>query len=60
MRARTSAALGLLLLLLPGCAHKGPAKRELSGLDPKLSTFAYMEEGNLVSLIAGTRAATAS
>ena len=36
-------------------ARRDGAKPDLSGLDRKLSTFVYAEEGNLVSLIVDTR-----
>jgi hypothetical protein len=47
----------LILASLPSCSdHREPAPRDLRGVDTKLSTFAFMEEGNLVSFIVGTRA----
>jgi hypothetical protein len=47
----------LLLLVVLACAEKKQAPREVGGLDEKLSTFAWKEDGNLVALIVDTRAA---
>lgn len=57
MRGLTIAVLAPVLLLA-SCAGRGqsPGTPELTGLDPKLSTFAYMEEGSLVSFIVDTKA----
>src|SRR5512140_299050 len=52
------AAIAALVLLVASCAERQPApkqKVDLRGLDRKLSTFAYIEEGNLVSFIVDTR-----
>lgn len=50
-------ALGLLMAV-PSCmGHKEPSTLDTSGLDEKLSTFVFMEEGKLVSLIVDARAA---
>jgi hypothetical protein len=46
----------LALLLAAACASKQPP-REVGGLDRKLSTFSFIEDGNLVALIVDTRAA---
>jgi hypothetical protein len=55
--ASISAAAALGLLVTAACAPRGELRtRDAAGLDPKLSTFAYAEEGNLVSLIVDTRA----
>jgi hypothetical protein len=52
-----AAAALLLGLAATGCVSRPTAaSREVGGLDRKLSTFAYIEEGNLVSLIVDTRA----
>ena len=41
-----------------GCSARRPIQgQETSGLDRKLSTFAFIEEGELVTFIVGTRAA---
>lgn len=49
--------LGLLLLSV-GCASRQPLRgTEVSGLDKKLSTFVFVESGDLMTLIVGTRAA---
>ncbi len=50
--------LAALVLLAASCAERQPVpkqKVDLRGLDRKLSTFAYIEEGNLVSFIVDTR-----
>jgi hypothetical protein len=48
--------LGLLATLV-GCAGLQPIRgQETSGLDRKLSTFAYIEEGDLLTLIVDTKA----
>jgi hypothetical protein len=47
-----------VLLLGAGCASRQPLKgTEVSGFDKKLSTFIYMESGDLMTLIVGTRPA---
>jgi hypothetical protein len=54
------AAVAALLLLLSATAcleRRSNAPREVGGLDKKLSTFAWQEDGNLVALIVDTRAA---
>ncbi len=55
---RTKAAVLTLLALLTAssCAmHRAPKAREIGGTDRKLSTFAFIEEGKLVSFIVDTR-----
>lgn len=58
---RTAWAVVLGLALLPylaGCAARTPiAGQEVHGLDTKYSAFAWIEQGKLVTLIVGTRAA---
>jgi hypothetical protein len=54
---RYLAVASLLLLLAATACAKRQAPREVGGLDKKLSTFAFMEDGNLVTLIVDTRAA---
>lgn len=52
--------LGVLaaLLLLAACAGRSELRGQpSSGLDRKLSTFAYIEDGELIDLIVGTRPA---
>lgn len=50
-------SMAFLIALAASCASRSaPRPRELTGLDRKLSTFAYIEEGNLVTLIVDTRA----
>ena len=45
------------LALLLGCAARQPIRgQETSGLDRKLSTFAFIEDGDLVTFIVDTRA----
>ncbi len=45
------------LVLLAGCAARQPIRgQETSALDRKLSTFAYIEEGDLLTLIVDTKA----
>ena len=57
-RPATLALLLLLSLLAASCAgNRKAAPSEVGGLDRKLSTFAYIEDGNLVALVVGTRAA---
>lgn len=52
-----TACLGLLLLGA-GCASRQPLRgTEASGFDKKLSTYVYMESGDLMTLIVGTRPA---
>jgi hypothetical protein len=47
-----------LLIAAPSCTgHKPPSTLDTSGLDEKLSTFVFMEEGKLVSLIVDAKAA---
>ncbi|MBD3868451.1 MAG: hypothetical protein IFK94_10045 [Acidobacteria bacterium] len=44
------------LLLLAACAGRGDLRGQPStGLDRKLSTYAYIEDGDLLDLIVGTR-----
>ncbi len=48
--------LGLCALCL-GCLGRAPMRgQEVTGLDRKLSTFAFIEEGDLISLIVDVRA----
>ena len=59
MRA-TYAMWVLVGLVLGGAGCAGRQKiqgQEVSGLDRKLSTFAFIEEGNLVTFVVGTKAA---
>jgi hypothetical protein len=49
------AGLALTLLGLGGCAQKEIRGGEVSGLDRKLSTFAYIEHGDLVTFIVNTK-----
>ena len=52
------ACLLLALFAAAGCATRQPIRgQETSGLDKKLSTFAYIEEGDLVTLIVDAWAA---
>ncbi len=59
---RSAYPLALVLLLVSAlgwlaCAERRQTRaRELAGLDRTLSTFAFIEEGNLVSLVVDTRA----
>jgi hypothetical protein len=55
---RFASALGLVLavVLAGGCARKEIRGQTTSSLDPKLSTFAYIEDGDLVALIVDVRA----
>jgi len=51
-------AVILLVLGIVGCSeHRSQPPREVGGLDDKLSTFAWKEDGNLIALIVDTRAA---
>lgn len=52
---RIAAALLLGIGLTVGCARQPIRGQEVSGLDRKLSTFAFIEQGELVTLIVGTR-----
>lgn len=58
MRHRRSVALTLALgiALAGGCARKELRGQTTSSLDPKLSTFAYIEDGDLIALIVDVRA----
>ncbi len=48
----------VLVLALASCMeHREGPKPQVQDLDRKLSTFAFIEEGKLVSLIVGTKAA---
>lgn len=54
--ARVALAI-LALVASSSCATQQPLRgQEVTGLDRKLSTFAFIEEGDLVSLIVGTKA----
>lgn len=49
---------GLLCLTLAACAMREPMRgQEVEGLDRKLSTFAYIEDGDLVTFIVDTQPA---
>ena len=47
----------LLALGVLGCSKQHKPPREVGGLDEKLSTFAWKEDGNLIALIVDTKAA---
>ncbi len=59
--ARSAVWLGALVglsALLGSCATRQPLRgQEAKGLDAKLSTFAYIEEGEIVTLVVDTRPA---
>jgi hypothetical protein len=59
MAVRAVAAAGILgLLLSVACATRQPVVgQETRGADRKLSTFVYVEEGKIGTLLVGTRAA---
>lgn len=59
MAARAVRAAGILgLLLAVSCATRQPVVgQETRGADRKLSTFVYVEEGKIGTLLVGTRAA---
>ncbi len=59
MKRLLGVPLLLAIVLLAGsCATRQPIRgQQVSGLDRKLSTFAYIEEGDLVTLIVDTWAA---
>ena len=47
-----------LALAACGCSTRQPMRgQEVTGLDRKLSTFAFIEEGDLVTFVVGTKAA---
>jgi len=49
--------LALSLILLPGCPVRQPLRGQpVDGLDRKLSTFAWIEDGDLVTFIVDTKA----
>jgi hypothetical protein len=58
---RATLWIGALLatcLLASSCGMRQPIRgQETSGFDPKLSTFAYIEEGDILTLIVDTRPA---
>ena len=58
---RSGASYGAIIVLaltLTSCLVREPIRgQEVTGLDEKLSLFAYIEEGDLVTLIVDTRAA---
>ncbi len=57
-KALVSVAVLLLVALAGSCATRRPLRgQQVSGFDKKLSTYAYMESGELVTLIVGTRPA---
>ena len=50
--------LALVLVTATSCATRQEiVGREVQGVDRKLSTFAYIEEGNLVTFVVDTRIA---
>lgn len=57
-RSMTGVALSLLLALAAaGCGVRQEVRgQETTGLDRKLSKFAFIEDGDIVTLIVGTRA----
>ncbi len=57
MRTLAASLTVAALLAASSCAmsHREPRAREVGGTDRKLSTFAFIEEGKLVSLIVDTR-----
>ncbi|HEX6851557.1 MAG TPA: hypothetical protein VF139_09130 [Candidatus Polarisedimenticolaceae bacterium] len=55
-RPLAAAALALLVALSPGCARKEIRGEVSTGLDRKLSTFAFIEDGDLVAFIVDVRA----
>ncbi len=58
MRDRTAAVAALVLgIAVASCAGTPMAGRRVAGLDRKLSAFAFIEEGDLVTFIVDTRAA---
>jgi hypothetical protein len=60
MKRKLTLTVATLVLALAGAAcfeRRSNAPREVGGLDEKLSTFAWQEDGNLVNLIVDTRAA---
>ena len=61
MRHRTIGIAGLLfvsLVVAGSCATRQPLRgQRVTGLDKKLSTFAYIEEGDILTLIVDTRPA---
>ena len=54
---RTLVSLIVILALVgaPSCITHQRSAADTSGLDYKLSTFAFMEEGDLVTFVVGTR-----
>lgn len=57
-RMKRVGQIAMLLALLAACATKQAVdNRPVSGPDRKLSTYAYIEEGRIATLIVGTRAA---
>ena len=52
-----SVAALLAVLVAAACAGTKQPPREVGGLDRKLSTFAFIEDGNLIALIVDTRPA---
>ncbi|HXV77608.1 MAG TPA: hypothetical protein VD788_14945 [Candidatus Polarisedimenticolaceae bacterium] len=58
MRVIVCTASAVLLLVFAGCAARQPIEGQpTTALDRKLSTFAFIEEGDLITLIVGTQAA---
>jgi len=56
---RTTVLIGAVLAvcaIASSCGTRRPIRgQEMTGFDPKLSTFAYIEEGDLLTLIVDTR-----
>ncbi len=46
----------LFISILLGCVTAKYTERDVSGLDPKLDMFTYIEEGDLVALVVSTHA----
>jgi len=57
MRRSAWIVIVVFALLAGGCASRQPMRgQQASDLDRKLSTYAFIEEGDLVTVIVGTRA----
>lgn len=56
LQAAVVTLLGLTLTLASGCATSGASLPQEEGLNPRLTRFAYLEEGKLVTLAADTEA----
>jgi len=58
MRTLHAAVALVVLVAAAGCAGRQPIRgQEVTGLDRKLSTFAFIEDGDLVTFVVGTKAA---